>query len=922
MVSIEQKQSEPVDLKDVIETIPALVVCAMPDGSVAFVNRAWQEYTGFLPQADGGADWQRAIHPDDKSRFVSEWSETFVAGKAFETEVRVRSADGGYHWFLVKKIMAVLPTGKSKPFLGTLIAFEDIEERKQAEQAWEESEAQWRVAFENNPTMYFIVDMAGSYVSVNRFGAERMGYSAEELLGKSVLDCVVERDCRSVEVHIRECFGFPGRTLTWEARKIRKDGSIVWVREKGNAVYFKKRLVLLIACEDITEQKRAEEATQRIEKELRDVIKLVPAYVWTATPEGAVDFVNERWSDYSGLNLDKILGWSWESVLHPDDFSKVAATWSTSVESGQAMEVETRVRRSDGEYRWWFCRNVPLHDESGKLVKWYGTGVDIDDRKRAESLLSGEKRILEMVAKGEPLAAILDALCRLVEEQASDVLASILLVDGDRLRHGAAPSLPKAYTAAIDGGLIGPTSGSCGTAAYRGEQVIVEDIANDILWADYREIALQFSLRSCWSTPVVNSQRVIIATFAMYYRQPQSPSRRDQEVIEQITHLAGLAIERQQTQEELRRSQSHLAEAQKLAHMGSWVWEVSGRKALYLSEEWYRVCGFDSGNRLPTWLERLERVHPDDRASFQSKIDRAIAEKSDYDVDFRLVLPGGRIRFIRSVGHPVVGPSGDLLHFLAVEIDITENRQAEEEREKLRLQLAHLAHVDRASTIGELTASLAHEIKQPIGAAVTNAEACLRLLHREELDLPEAREAALEMTRDARRAADIIDRVRSLYQRGSQLKESVDMNEVIREMVGMLRHEADKHSVTMIVMVDGRLPRVMADRVQLQQALMNLMLNGIEAMRDTAGELRITSELIVGDQLQISVADGGVGLPTGDADRIFDAFVTTKPQGTGLGLAITRSIIESHGGRIRAFPNSGRGATFQFTLPTGAALSA
>src|SRR5712672_2027574 len=192
-----------------------------------------------------------------------------------------------------------------------------------------------------------------------------------------------------------------------------------------------------------------------------------------------------------------------------------------------------------------------------------------------------------MVAKGNSLAEILDSLCRLVEAQAGDVLASILLVDGDHLRHGGAPSLPKAYTDAIDGITIGPSAGSCGTAAYRGEQVIVENIASDPLWADYRDAALPHALRACWSTPVFSSQGKVIATFAMYYREPRSPTVRDQQMIDQITHLAGIAIERKLTQDELSQSERNLAEGQRLTHTGSFVWDIKTRHALYLSDEWY-----------------------------------------------------------------------------------------------------------------------------------------------------------------------------------------------------------------------------------------------------------------------------------------------------------------------------------------------
>jgi signal transduction histidine kinase/ligand-binding sensor domain-containing protein len=235
--------------------------------------------------------------------------------------------------------------------------------------------------------------------------------------------------------------------------------------------------------------------------------------------------------------------------------------------------------------------------------------------------------------------------------------------------------------------------------------------------------------------------------------------------------------------------------------------------------------------------------------------------------------------------------------------------------EALRRAQADLAHINRVSTLGELTASLAHDIKQPIGAAVTNAEACLRFLDRGQPDIAEAREAALEMARDGRRAADIIDRVRSLYRKGSTQQEIVDVNEIIREMAAMLHNEANRHSVTIRTELAENLPPVMADRVQLQQVLMNLMLNGIEAMRETAGELTLKSQLSEDGQLLISVTDTGVGLPTEEADQIFNAFFTTKSQGTGMGLPITRSIVESHGGRVWATANSGPGMTFQFTLP-------
>ena len=387
----------------------------------------------------------------------------------------------------------------------------------------------------------------------------------------------------------------------------------------------------------------------------------------------------------------------------------------------------------------------------------------------------------------------------------------------------------------------------------------------------------------------------------------------DGELVEVLGTVADVT-ERILAEEALKRSETYLAQAQRVANIGSWVFDTVRMKPVYLSTEWHRLQDFDPKDSMPTWEQRLQRIHPEDRARYEEGFNRAIAEKSDLDTEFRILLPDSTVRCIRSVGHPVLDALGEVTQMMGVIMDVTESRQAEQEHERLRQELAHLSHLNRISTIGELTASLAHEIKQPIGAAVTNAQACLRFLDGDRLNLIEAREAALEMTRDATRAAEIIDRVRSLYRKESSHQEMVDINDLIREMIVMLRDEAKRHSVTTRTDLAEGLPKVIADRVQLQQALMNLMLNGIEAMRDTTGELSIKSSL-AGDRLVlISVTDAGVGLPSDKTDQIFDAFFTTKPQGTGLGLAITRSIIESHGGRVWATANSGRGTTFHFTL--------
>jgi signal transduction histidine kinase len=283
-----------------------------------------------------------------------------------------------------------------------------------------------------------------------------------------------------------------------------------------------------------------------------------------------------------------------------------------------------------------------------------------------------------------------------------------------------------------------------------------------------------------------------------------------------------------------------------------------------------------------------------------------------YLPEYRIRHTDGSIRFLRAIGHR--NASGEPGEYVGVTMDITELKSAEHEREKLRQLEADLAHIDRVSTLGEMAASLAHEIKQPIAAAITSANSCIEWLSHEPPNLDRARAAAARIDKYGNRAAEIIDRIRSFYKKSPPQRELVDVNGIIQEMLTLLTGEATRFSIGMRTDLSAELPKIMVDRVQLQQVFMNLMLNGIEAMEDSGGELTVKSQLQDG-QLQFSVSDTGVGLPAEKMDQIFSAFFTTKSQGSGMGLAISRSIVESHGGQLWATANSGAGATFHFTLP-------
>src|SRR5882757_5943990 len=374
---------------------------------------------------------------------------------------------------------------------------------------------------------------------------------------------------------------------------------------------------------------------------------------------------------------------------------------------------------------------------------------------------------------------------------------------------------------------------------------------------------------------------------------------------------------------DLRRSEAYLADAQRLTHTGSWACNINTKEAVHSSAEHSRLYGFDPENGLPSFEEFLQRVHPEDRVLIIEALERANSTGKDFEAHFRVVLPDGTTRFIYCVGHPVFNASGDGGELLGISMDVTERRRADEERERLRQVQADLAHLSRVTTMGELTASLAHEIRQPIAAAVTNAKTCLRWLGRDYPDVQEASQAAARMVKDVTRAGEIISSISLLFKKNALQRELVDVNELIGEMNVLLHIEANRYSISIRTELAQDLPKIMADRVQLQQVLMNLMLNGIDAMKETSGgrELTIKSEAERG-QLLISVSDTGVGLPPEEADQIFRAFFTTKDNGIGMGLPISRSIIESHGGRLWAASASGQGATFQFTLPAAVAAHA
>jgi PAS domain S-box-containing protein len=506
---------------------------------------------------------------------------------------------------------------------------------------------------------------------------------------------------------------------------------------------------------DVTEQHLAKEALQKAfdeikksEDRLRLVIDTIPTLVWRARPDGVPDFLNQPALDYTGLSPDQAET-GWPHAFHPDDKKGMLVKWSAIRASGRPGELEARLRRFNGEYRWFLFRAVPLRDEQGNIVKWYGSSTDIEDRKRAE--------------------------------------------------------------------------------------------------------------------------------------------------------------------DELRRSEAKLVEAQRVSQTGSFVWNVSTDEHIG-SKEFFRILGYDQP-RSVTFEMVLQRTHPEDRPLVEQAIDWASRYGRDIDYGHRLLMPDGSVKYVHVVAH-AVRDQADQLEFVGAMVDVTATKQAEE---KLHKAQTELAHVTRVTTLGELTASIAHEVNQPLAAAVANAEACLRWLDRETPDLVAARRSVEWVINDSCRASEVIRRVRALAKKSDIEKMPLDVNDVVREAIVLVQRELGSQFISLRTELAPSLPMILGDRVQLQQVIINLVMNGIEAMQpitDRQRELVIQSGQDEMRHVHVSVTDCGVGISAEIANRLFNAFFTTKSSGMGMGLSICRSIVEAHEGRLSASPNEGPGATFQFVLPS------
>jgi PAS domain S-box-containing protein len=742
-------------LDELIAAIPGQVWIALRDSKLAFVSEDWCAYTGLNRETASGHGWEAVIHPDDLDRVRDAWLGSLEGKRSGHVEGRVRRCDGVYRRFLID--IGPVFDGSSGQVVGCSGANVDIEDRRQAEENLRQRERELTrthyhltegqrlsqtASFSSDPAIdehtwsdefYRICDFdVGSQASIQR-----------------LRDIVHPDDVHSFDTVVDR--GLAGHNFDFLFRIITPKGALKFLRGVGRVVdRVAGRPIFVGAIQDVTATKLADAALRASERGLRAIVDAIPAGVTLLSPTGAVEVANGPALEYLGKSLEELIRSGTSDAIHPQDLAHSTAALNQSLATNVPYDVELRLRRYDGSYRWFHVQGQPIQDSRDKAERWYILYTDIDSRKHAEGALRESER-------------------------------------NARLARDSIPGMVVVFTA--DG-------------------------------------------------------------------QVESVNRRTLD---------------------------------------------------YFGQTPEQLAQWQSG----------EAVHPDDRAWVFSRFARAIQSGEPFEWENRSRRHDGVYRWHQTRGSPLRDESGRVVRWYNLIVDIDERKRAEEALAKLE---SDFAHMNRVSMMGELAASLAHEITQPITSARNNARAAENFLGMQPPQLTEASEALSCIVADADRAGHIIERIRAHIKKASPQKEFFDVNPAIEEVIALARSAIARSGVSIHThFVDGMTP-VRADRVQIQQVVLNLILNGIEAMHSVAPgtrDLLITTEQDHSGA-RVEVRDSGPGIDPANRHRVFQSFYTTKTGGIGMGLSICRSIIDAHGGRLSVDANAPCGAVFQFTLPPSA----
>jgi len=974
------------NLREMIDTIPALAWSAHPDGSAEFLNRRWLDYTGLSAEQALGWGWQAAIHPDDLEGLAVKWRSSLASGTAVEAEARMRRFDGQDRWFLFRAEPLRNEAGEIVRWYGTNT---DIEEKRRIEEALRTSERNARLIVDTIPGQVVRMSASGEVEAANPQVLSYFGTSLEGIKNWSMQGLVHAEDLpRAME--IAEHSFETGEPYEMVIRFRRFDGAYRWFQARGVPLRDAEgQLIQWYALHtDIHDQKRSEQ-------QLRDLLNAIPGYVHTMKADGTVEFVNQRILEFFQKSSEELVDWS--PMVHPEDRERVVSQWYASIATGEPYDQTHRVRRADGEWRWFHSRGLPLRDESGQIVRWCNLLVDIDERKKAEEALLSSQRDLSVIIETMPGLV----WCASPDGELSYVnrrILNYLGVENDKLLSGGwaqylhpddVPSVVAAWSHSVSSGeafevqarlrradgtyrwfhslsQLGRDSDG-NPARWYGVMVDVDDRkrAEDKVEQAYLRLAeaQQLSKTGSFITDLlVDDHNWSEEAFRIFEFDPASTvsvkrirdmvhpddlqafdgvisrgmSGQDVDFVFRIVtprgalkYIRGVARVMERVagrplfigalqdvtqskieEEQVRRSEAFLAEAQRLTRIGSFSWRIESNEIKW-SDELYRIFEFEPGAGVTLDLIG-SRVHPDDLPLMSDMVEKAQSAASFFSYEHRIVMPDRSIKYLHLTAHSRRDPEGRLEYIGAVQ-DVTQRTLAEAALAKARSELTNAA---KLSSLGVLTASIAHEVSQPLAAVVANGHACLRWLAAQPPNLFKAQEAAERIVRDGKGAGEVVKGIRALFKRSEGQHVELDLNSVILEVVSLIRNEMIRQRISLAMELDEGLPAVLGDRVQFQQLILNILINGIEAMSSVEGRAKgivIRSKPGDAETVLVEIVDSGTGFS--EADPIFDALFSTKETGMGMGLAICRSIVENHRGEIWAANAPAGGAMFCFRLP-------
>jgi PAS domain S-box-containing protein len=919
-------------LRSVMDTIPGVVWSAFPDGGVEFCNQRWLDYTGLSLDKVRGGELAEAIHPQDKSDFREKWRAALTEGASFEAEARMRQADGSYRWFLIRA------------------------------------------------------------------------------------------------VPLRDA----------------KGGIIRWYGTNADIEDLKR------AHRELTERERSEERLRESEARFQAMADTAPVMIWMTGTDALCNYFNKPWLEFTGRTMEQEVGTGWTQGVHPDDVQGCSDGFLPAFHARKPFRMEYRLRRADGEYRWVLESGIPRYTGAGEFAGYIGSNIDITDLKRAEEEHRAHLWFLESMDRVNRAIQGTNDLERMM----GDVLDTVLAIfDCDR----AWVSYPCDPDTAWWRVVMERTQPEFpGAFAFGRDLTMSPDVAEVFQAVTASNTPVRFGSGSKHPLPAETAARFSVQSMigmAVYPKgdkpymlglhqcsYPRLWTAQEERLFQEIGRRLEDALTSVVMFRNLRESERKLEEAQRLTHVGYWDRDMV-TDLITWSDETYRIYAVPAEERILTLDRVRELIHPEDRPMVLEAMSAALRGGPRYDVEYRVIRPSGEVRVVHSQADVTRDESGRPRRIFGTVQDISERKRAEEElraaenrfrtyvdhatdalfvhdyerkvvdvnrqaceslgytreeligmmpgdfdpalgleaafiqpimkerlnagevfsfetshrrkdgtffpvevrirpfwhggqrfglalvrditerkrvEETLRQTQAELAHVARVATLGEMAASIAHEINQPLGAIVNNANACLRWLTA--YNMEEVRHSAEVIRGDARRTAEIIQRIRSFAKKAPPQKDWIDLNQTMHEVIALALSELQRHNVLLGTQLSDRVPLVFADRIQLQQVILNLVMNAVEAMSEVSEgprQLLIRTGTDEPGGIVVAVRDSGPGLRPEDIDRLFIPFYTTKLQGMGMGLAICRSIVEAHGGRLWATANEDRGATFQFTLPTG-----